>query len=234
MADDAVTVSEYAQAKGISKQAVSKNVKRFVAAGVLTVRADGGRLYFKPSAYEAAKALLADPARANATATKAAAEGAAPIEDEDDADDEAPAAKPAAAVNGVRTTGYQHHRGEREAAEAALSKLELAEKLGRVTQVAQVQHGAFEQGRAARDAVFGTLDRLADELATLTDPRTIKALIRERLGPVWNKVCDDAERAADTIAQGGDAARGGDLPEGVGGGGAAAAADQGFGMGGAP
>lgn len=62
-----------------------------------------------------------------------------------------------------------------QACKAQLAEIELAEKIGNLVNKADVNKAAFNLARLTRDAMLGIPDRLAAELAGLTDPTTIHA-----------------------------------------------------------
>ena len=62
-----------------------------------------------------------------------------------------------------------------QACKAELAQLALAKERGELVNMADVNKTAFNPARLTRDAMLGIPDRLAAELAGLTDPTTIHA-----------------------------------------------------------
>ncbi len=75
---------------------------------------------------------------------------------------------------------YNSERARREAANATKAELELAEKLGQVTSIQEVETAVFEAGQLLRDSLETRNMQLAERLARMDDPLAIQALLDEQ------------------------------------------------------
>lgn len=193
-----LSVSDLAQAKGISKQAVAKRVSKFEALGEQITRpGDRGTKLVNLAAYDRLVGDTGDIFRAQTPAPKTAAAMAA-----DDAD--ADPARSSLATEQARRVSYQ----------AELARLDLEERLGKLVPVSDVVDAMTKVGRAIVRAV-DLLPSHADELAASVAKdgstgarRVLKGMARElrttleremRLfekgAPRDGKGTDDAEEA---------------------------------------
>jgi hypothetical protein len=150
-----ITQAEYAKRRGCSGAAVSHAVK----AGRISL-IDGK---IDPTA---ADAQWAKNSRVRAGTGKAKA----PVADGDTAGDDA--SQPGA-------DDYWKSRSRREAAEAELAEIELAEKNGSVIQVKAVEAVWAQAMGATREHLLQIRARLAPLLASETDPFKVEQLLEE-------------------------------------------------------
>jgi DNA-binding Lrp family transcriptional regulator len=135
-----LSISEIAQAAGVSKQAVSKRVARLEASGALkTQRGPRGRLLVNRAEYDRAVGDTGDLAHAQAPAQ-----------------DEAPAATDPAAE--TASASYSREQAREKSYKAELARLDLDERLGKLVAADEVAHAA---GRVAE-----TLVRAVDQFPT--------------------------------------------------------------------
>lgn len=118
-----MSVSEAAQARGVSKQAISKRLKSL--AGQVTTRQDGPRLLFNVVEYDRVTSANTDPAQA--------------LRNRDlPPRDDAPAA-PRAAADNVAARVFSTQRARREGYDAENARLDLEERMGKLLRVEEVE-----------------------------------------------------------------------------------------------
>jgi len=152
-----ITQAEYARRRGCSEAAVSNAIK----AGRISL-IDGK---IDPTA---ADAQWAKNSRVRAGSGKAAAPVQAAAGDDADAGQKQPG-----------TPNYLSSRSRREAAEAELAEIELAEKSGMVIQVKAVEAVWAQAMGATREHLLQIRARLAPLLASETDPFKVEQLLEE-------------------------------------------------------
>jgi hypothetical protein len=96
---------------------------------------------------------------------------------------QAPQADPAQ-LTGAKA--FNEARAQREAAAAGLQELQLAERLGKLVSKEKVETAAYNAARAIRDQMLAIPGALADQLATKTDPREIRTLLRQAIQDALN------------------------------------------------
>lgn len=142
-----LSVSDLAQAKGVSKQAVAKRVSRFEALGEsLTRPGDRGTKLVNVAAYDRLVGETGDIFRTQAPTPRAPAQ----LPDDSDADP----ARSSLASEQARRVSYQ----------AELSRLDLEERLGKLVPVSEVVEAMTKSARAIVRAV-DLLPTRADDLA---------------------------------------------------------------------
>jgi hypothetical protein len=73
--------------------------------------------------------------------------------------------------------GYDSSRARREAAEATIAEIKLAEQAGKFLVKADVDSAVFEVARALRDGLTNCARRIAADVAPLTSPDECEAVI---------------------------------------------------------
>lgn len=81
-------------------------------------------------------------------------------------------------------------RSRREAALAALAELELEERRGELVKVDQVEREAFAIARRVREAMTNIPDRLAAEVAALSKPSDVHALLTREIRAALQGLAD--------------------------------------------
>lgn len=76
---------------------------------------------------------------------------------------------------------YAKSRAKREAYAAELARLEVQEKLGTLVDADEVKRAAFSTARQIRDGLLNMPDRLAAELAAMTDQFEIHRVLTEEI-----------------------------------------------------
>lgn len=166
--NDLVSISAYAAEKGVTKQAISKAVDKFVAMGLLETRRDGRSVVFSRAAFERAKGAATDPARELATDMARGTAGAlfAPGQAA------APPPPPAPPVDDP----YRAAAGEEKIAKARKAHLELQQLEGTLVDRDKVVRAQTNAARAVRNAVLGACGTAADRIAALPDPKDARAV----------------------------------------------------------
>lgn len=178
-----LSISELAARKGVSKQAVSKRVGRLEAAGLLVTVQQGTEKLVDPEAYERACAATAQPGAAAEAAAGPAAEALT-----------APRLGVAIKAQDAKAAGAVY--------DAKLKQLEYERETAKLVERSQVNDAAVSAGRAVRDGIFAAADRLADELATMTEPRAVRARLREALTAEFTRLADDARARRSGLLEG--------------------------------
>lgn len=159
-----VTVAEFAAKLKVSKQRVEAGIKSGLLKSSLSVTKKGTRNFYKID-LEAGLQEWADnidPAKQRDPAKQA---------DTNKAMD---------AVGGTPSQ-YQRAKAVKETYAAQLARLEYEEKAGKLVPAAQVKAEAFKVARNVRDSLMGLPERVAAELAHMTEPREIAIYLRAQL-----------------------------------------------------
>lgn len=90
-------------------------------------------------------------------------------------------------------TGYAKARAARELYQAQLTKLELDRQRAILTRVDEVQVGAFNMARKARDQLIALPERLANILAATEDAAEVQLILDEEIEQICQEIAD-AER----------------------------------------
>lgn len=167
-----VTLTKAAEKRGVSKQAISKQVARLVAEGLLETRAGrGGTKLVNIVAYERLIAAETDPAQALRNST-------APVQPPtDEPDDGSPV--------------YSTSRAQREAYQAEGARLDLEERLGRIVNADEIERRTVEAFRRTRDRLLGMPAQMAPALAAAGDERAIRMLLTAEIRKVLEGLADE-------------------------------------------
>ena len=163
-----MTMTDYAKARGISRQAVRKAIL-------------SGRL--KDSIVQEEGRLRIDPLKADAEWASNTLGGHGPRP-------QPVASGGALSTRGIDIENYLAARAKKTAYDAELSRLDYEAKEGMLVPAADVKKQAFMVARMVRDAMLNIPDRIASELAAETDQFEIHRLltveIRRALGTALN------------------------------------------------
>ena len=143
---------------GVARQSINELVKR----GVIPIDADG--LIDVELAKAALMARVHPGAKTLAASAPPAAPPATPADAYESQDNEA-------------GTSYHAAKTLREAAEAQIARLKLAEMRGEVVKKTEVDRAAFDAARALRDGLTNCSRRLGATVAVLTTPDECAAAI---------------------------------------------------------
>lgn len=154
-----MTMTEYAKARGISRQAVRKAIL-------------SGRL--KNSIVQDGDRLRIDPVKADEEWAQNTLGGHGPRP-------QPVASGSASSARGVDIDNYLAARAKKTAYDAELSRLDYEAKEGTLIPAADVKKQAFMTGRVLRDAMLNIPDRIASELAAETDQFEIHRLLTEEI-----------------------------------------------------
>ena len=81
-------------------------------------------------------------------------------------------------------------RARREHYLAEKARLEVSQQRGELVSAADVKAAAFKKGRTVRDSIMAIPDRLAAQLAGITDPRQVHTLLSEELRVALRSLID--------------------------------------------
>lgn len=78
-------------------------------------------------------------------------------------------------------SAYQKSKAAREFFNAKIARLNYEERAGTLVDAAQVKAESFKIGRRVRDSMLGLPERVAAELANMTEPREIAVYLKEQI-----------------------------------------------------
>lgn len=166
-----VTVEEYAKHRGIAE----RSVRRYLADKLIPASAQirKGRLLFLDQA-KADKAIE----KHGTTRREILGEVSLPVKGKTP-----PVPVQQATTQQAGTAGLTFHEARtlKERYLAALRKIELDEKTGRLVEVEQVKLAAFNKARQARDTLLNIPDRIAPILAAERDQMKVAELLTREL-----------------------------------------------------
>lgn len=85
---------------------------------------------------------------------------------------------------GITVPPLAQSRAIREAYQARLARLDYEERTGTLVSKEKVREAAFQRARTLRDRLLALPDRLASELAAITDPRELREVLDAELRQV--------------------------------------------------
>lgn len=169
-----LTFRQYAQHRGVSPEAVSRAVKE---GRITTVLDQAGRRWIDPARADAEWAANTDAAKAvggNTPKQRPSTGGPALGGEKTFEHGAGPAAE-------APSMTYAKSRARREAFMARLARLDYEERTGKLVPIDKVKVDAFRCARAARDSILAVPERLAAELAGLSDPAAVHKRLEEEL-----------------------------------------------------
>ena len=89
-----------------------------------------------------------------------------------------------------RIPALHESRARREHYLAEKARLEVSQQRGELVSAANVKAAAFKKGRTVRDSIMAIPDRLAAQLAGITDPRQVHTLLSEELRVALRSLID--------------------------------------------
>lgn len=156
---DAVSLSELARKRGVSKQAIHKRVSAFAADGRLTVWTGPNRsVLVSEAAFDFAVGVMGDPVKEASAASAAVLRGAV----------EAPIARPAPArmptppgdgVGETDTPAYRDAKARDAYYAAELKRLSFEKENGQLYRVTEIEDAMVRISDAVRDAAKGIVSR---------------------------------------------------------------------------
>lgn len=175
MGDDLVSVSDYAAELGITKQAVSKQLKRYADAGAVSVTKRGRASLFSRAEFEGAKAEHGEPDRELAVEMAFSR----PL--------------PRTPTAGQEVDPYRHAAGQEKAARARRAELELGQLEGRLVERDSVEQEHIALSRRVRSVVLMTCSVAADRVSALPNPsdgRAVKAVLTDQFRKALASLAD--------------------------------------------
>lgn len=173
-----VTVSAAARDLKLNKSTVSRQVKKFVEDGTLKRLPNK---QFNLDHYKTLRAEALNPLMARNQGDEPADDGLTGLT-------EFPQSEEPAAPKGPTLQGVAIHE---KAARTQLLQIEVDEKRGRITSVAEVEMAAHDAARLLRDRLVAMTRNAKDELAALTDPRAHQVRHEEILRETLDKIHDE-------------------------------------------
>lgn len=182
-----LTLTQAAERRGVSKQAISKTVARLVGEGRLSTRAgQGGAKLINIVAFERLVASETDPSQALRNAQSGMPETPAPTAQQSSA------------------PTYMDSRATREAYQAEAARLDIAERLGDLVSKTDVEARTMRVFRKLRDRLLMMPGRIADRMVAAPDARAMKALLSGELRKLLEALADELDHLTDDTDDGGD------------------------------
>lgn len=170
----------------VSRAAVSKRVKKLVAAGRLRTKAGPmGSVLVNLAVFLRAVREETDPAQD----LRNGRPEAPPVFD--DGEDREPA-------SGGGDANYHRSRARREAINAETARLDLDERLGTLLFQDDVDHRTTEVFRRLRDRLMGMPATLSERLAAQPDARAIRALLTTEFRKMLEAMASSLDATAET------------------------------------
>jgi len=194
-----VSIAELARLNGVSKQAVSKRVKKFLDEGLLTVRQQGRERHVNAAVYSRLIKDTTDPAQHLRNPGVALSSGAVP-EAEPAPDMDLPLADPAEDQvedgndKGAPKQGsYNAAKAKKAEIDAEIAYLDFQERVGKLVSKDAADSKLFEFFRRVRDRMLGLPATCADGLAAAPDARAIRVSLTEEIRKALDEVARDFE-----------------------------------------
>ncbi|MCK7615194.1 winged helix-turn-helix domain-containing protein [Roseibium sediminicola] len=200
-ADVWVSIAELARLNGVSKQAVSKRVKRFEDAGQLTVRKNGRERHVNAAVYARLVKDTTDPAQALRNPDHTLSTGALPetqtgTEDAGAGGDEDQPAQ-SDSDNGAPRQSYSDAKARRAEIDAEIAWLDYQERIGNLISRDEADAKQFETFRRIRDRLMGLPATCAELLAAAPDARAIRVMLSDEIRKALDESADFLEEEED-------------------------------------
>jgi hypothetical protein len=182
-----LTMTQAAERRGVSKQAISKTVGRLVAEGRLSTKAgQGGAKLINIVAFERLVASESDPAQALRNSKVSAAE------------------PPAPSSQASLSPTYMDSRATREAYQAEAARLDIAERLGDLVSKTDISARTTTAFRKLRDRLMMLPGRISDRMVAAPDARAMKALLSGELRKLLEASANELDHLTDETDDGDD------------------------------
>ncbi len=176
-------MTQAAERRGVSKQAISKTVGRLVAEGRLSTKAgQGGAKLINIVAFERLVASESDPAQALRNSQVNVSE-------------------PPAATS---QPTYMDSRATREAYQAEAARLDIAERLGDLVSKTDIGARTTTAFRKLRDRLMMLPGRISDRMVAAPDARAMKALLSGELRKLLEASANELDHLTDETDDGDD------------------------------
>lgn len=100
------------------------------------------------------------------------------------------AAETRAMDKGGEQSNYQKAKAAKEFFNAKIAELEFHERAGKLISADRVKAESFKIGRRVRDSLMSVPERVAAELATMTEPRAISIYLKEQIAAALKDLGD--------------------------------------------
>jgi hypothetical protein len=183
-----LTVKDYSK----KRQVAERSVRQFLADGTIppsAVLRQGGRVFI--DSVKADRALKANIAFTRQELLAKTQPSEIPSAEGSKALPLQKGQKKAIEKAGTGNRTYSEARTETARYKAALLKLDLEVRQGRMVDAEQVKTAAFNRGRAVRDALLNVPDRLASILAAEHDAKKIESILRTEITAALEELADD-------------------------------------------
>lgn len=170
-----VSVTELARLKNVSPAAISKRVKRLRETAGLETSGEGRTLRINLVHFDRLIGETTDPAQELRNPSGKAKGGAA------------------SQADSPESGSYSAARSLRENYQAEHARLDLEERLGRLTLTEDVVQRNFAAARRARDRLLGLPGRLADKVISAPDARAVRMLLDREIRAVLDRLADELE-----------------------------------------
>lgn len=169
MSSERLSFRAYARRRGVTHAAVSKAVTE----GRITAGTDKetGKRYIDPAVADPQWEASTDQAKQAGSAAVATKKRESDVMVGDLEEGE----------EGPATSTYMLNRSRREHFQARITEINYLERAGQVVSADAVKKQAFRAARLAREALLGIPDRLAPELAGVSEPKVIHKRLTEEI-----------------------------------------------------
>ncbi len=160
-----VGVRQLAEMKGVSHPAISKRLRRFEEAGLVTVRREGRKTLVNVAQWDSAADEVTDPARLAGAATTR----------QMSAEPDAGATAANAGPGSTNTSAYSYQQARKAQYDADLKEIELAKQRGQLLPIADVEDAMIR----CAESLVRAIDQLpagADDLAAAVSRGGVPAL----------------------------------------------------------
>ena len=199
-----VSIAELAKMNGVSKQAVSKRVKKFAAEGLLEVRSKGRERHVNAAVYGRLVKDTTDPAQhlrnADHTLSTGVVHSGADLAELDlalktetdetlqsDTDPEDTSSRQ------LPRSTYNDAKAKKAAIDAEIAYLDYQQRIGNLVLKEEADAQLFETLRRVRDRMLGLPAMCADTLAAAPDARAIRASLTEMIRKALDEAAADLE-----------------------------------------
>lgn len=191
-----VSVSELARMKGLSKQAISKRLGRFVEQGLITTTLRGREKVVSLAEWDSVTSEVTDLSKVAGARTRSGRDAAEALE--------ADVGKRLSGEAAIKDPSYTQELTRKAGYDADLKEIELRKQRGELREVGAIQAAATKVGETLVRQIE-QLPTFADDLATAAS-RGGSAAVREILRSKARGMRESIIRALETLAAGsGDA-----------------------------
>ncbi|SHN18343.1 winged helix-turn-helix domain-containing protein [Roseibium suaedae] len=197
-----VTIAELGRLHGVSKQAVSKRVRRLEADGKIQVRQEGQSRLVNAAQFARLVADTTDPAQSlrNCSAPVLYDQSAPDLLTDIPPD----ASASASASGGGQRISYNDAKARRAAIDAEIADLNLKERQGELVSKREAEDRTFELLRRVRDRIMSLPRTISDRIAAAPDARAVRIILDDELRSAFESAADEFEKEMEEDAASGE------------------------------